>query len=47
MQFTLQKLQALNDQHKYLVAHIWNLDETCIQVGQWLGIRVPTKRSSQ
>ncbi len=39
-------LQTLYDQHKYSPNHIWNLDQTCVQVGRQLGIRVLAKRGT-
>ncbi len=32
---------------QYQLNHIWNLDETCVQVGQQFGARVLANQASQ
>jgi hypothetical protein len=39
-------LQTLFNQNNYKLDHIWNLDETCMQVTQQVGARVLAKRGS-
>ncbi len=41
-----QNLENLYAQHKYPPNHIWNLDETNIQVGQQFGVQILVKQGS-
>jgi hypothetical protein len=44
--FLYINLQSLYNQHKYNFNHIWNCDETWIQVGKQFGTRVLARRGS-